>query len=50
MHASADYVAYWQRQLAAVGSLDLEIPVDLVDMNCCRSDLASVIESEGIPL
>ncbi len=38
------------RALAAVGSLDPEIPIDLVDMNCCRPDLASVIESEGIIL
>ncbi|AEN73568.1 hypothetical protein Rhom172_1651 [Rhodothermus marinus SG0.5JP17-172] len=38
------------RALAAIGSLDPEIPIDLVDMNCCRPDLASVIENEGIPL
>lgn len=38
------------RALAAIGSLDPEIPIDLVDMDCCRPDLASVIESKSIPL
>jgi hypothetical protein len=36
--------------MATVLALDVTLPVNLVDMACCRPGLRAVIEQEGVAL
>jgi predicted nucleotidyltransferase len=38
------------RAIGVAMDLDTEIPVNLVDVNCCRASILRVIEEEGMPI
>jgi predicted nucleotidyltransferase len=55
-HSDVDIAAWglpakdWLRAIGAVQDLSDDIPINLVDMNIVRPELAAVIEREGVEL
>ncbi|MCS6849172.1 MAG: nucleotidyltransferase domain-containing protein [Anaerolineae bacterium] len=56
LHSDVDIAAWglrerdWLKAIGAVYDLSAEIPVNLVDMNLARPEIAEVIEREGVEL
>ena len=40
----------WLKAIGMVMDLDNEIPLNLVDVECCKAHILEVIEREGVPI